>query len=234
MGVVILMINCCTPKDEGVLNSVGNGRQRLWENQGWHSINAAMNSAATCGMIALPAPRSLPTSPGNSRVVIDRCELPPSFVFVVRPPSESLAFGVGHPEKALPDVWRADARSAQIGGPDGISQVFQVSTNSGEPFAAKRARNLLSKDRCRAALGDEAVKSGPEVAFVGMALALSRARKRLTGTGACPDWTVVVPSGKAERQGPSANSGEEMALSVFLDIVDLDISDAPLLTSSPA
>ena len=46
--------------------------------------------------------------------------------------------GVGHPEQALSDVRRAEARSAQIGGPDGISQCFQVSAYSGEPFTSKR------------------------------------------------------------------------------------------------
>src|SRR5262245_13574370 len=89
--------------------------------------------------------------------------------------------GVGHEPQSLPDVRRADARSAQIGGPDGIYQSLQVSSNSGEPLAAIRACNLLAKDHCRAALGDEAVKSGPEVSLVGMAAAQSRARKRLTG-----------------------------------------------------
>jgi hypothetical protein len=54
-------------------------------------------------------------------------------------------------------VWRRDACSAQIGGPDGISQAFQVSAYSGEPFTSSAVRNLLSKDCCRAALGDEAV-----------------------------------------------------------------------------
>lgn len=43
------------------------------------------------------------------------------------------AFGVGHPPQSLPDVRRPDARSAQIGGPDAISQCFQVSAYSGEP-----------------------------------------------------------------------------------------------------
>jgi len=72
-------------------------------------------------------------------------------------------------------VRRADARSRQIGGPDGISQVLQISAYSGEPFAAILARNLLSKDRCRAALGDEAVKSGPEMSSIEMTAALSGA-----------------------------------------------------------
>jgi hypothetical protein len=48
----------------------------------------------------------------------------------------ALASGVGHPEKALSDVRRPRARSAQIGGPDCISHTFQVSTYSGEPFAS--------------------------------------------------------------------------------------------------
>jgi hypothetical protein len=65
------------------------------------------------------------------------------------------------PEQPLPPVRRADARSAQIGCPAGISQLFQVKANSGEPFTSILARNLLSKHRCRAALGDEVVKSGP-------------------------------------------------------------------------
>ena len=60
------------------------------------------------------------------------------------------AIGVGHPDasppESLPDVRRADARSAQIGGPDSISQRFQVKPYSGEPRPARTACNLLSKD----------------------------------------------------------------------------------------
>jgi hypothetical protein len=96
--------------------------------------------------------------------------------------SGSVAQGVGHPEQSLPDMRRPAARSAQIGTPAGISCVFQVRTYSGEPLAPINARNLFSKDNWRLALFDEAVKSGPEVSFVGMAFALSSARKRLTGT----------------------------------------------------
>ena len=60
--------------------------------------------------------------------------------------------------------------------------MLQVSAYSGEPLPAILARNLLSNDNWRPALGDEAVKSGPEVSFVDMAFPLSCARKRLTGT----------------------------------------------------
>ncbi len=142
----------------------------------------------------------------------------------------SVAFGdfhpsiaIGHPEQALADVRRARARSAKIGGPDGISSAFQVSAYSGEPFKAIASRDLLSKDRCRAALGDEAVKSGPEVSFVGMALPLSCARKRLTGTGAGPDGTA--PSGEGEGEGPAADAGEEVALVVAKEVVGPNIDN---------
>jgi hypothetical protein len=140
--------------------------------------------------------------------------------------SAPLTRGVGHPEKPLSDVRRGDARSAQIGTPDGISETFQVSAYSGEPFTSIFARNLLSKDRCRAALGDEAVKSGPEVSLVGMAFALSRARKRLTGATGGPDFSVIGPIGKTEGVGPSANAGEEMALPKRSKLVGVDFDDA--------
>src|SRR5690606_10645840 len=60
--------------------------------------------------------------------------------------------GVGHPPKPLADVRRTDARSRQIGGPDDISQRFQVRPYSGEPFTSSLARNLFSKDNWRTAL----------------------------------------------------------------------------------
>jgi hypothetical protein len=92
------------------------------------------------------------------------------------------AIGVGHKPQPVPPVRRPDTASWHNGGPDGISTGLQVSAHSGEPFPSILARNLLSKQDCRTALGDEAVKSGPEVSFVGMATPLSSDRKRLTGT----------------------------------------------------
>jgi hypothetical protein len=139
---------------------------------------------------------------------------------------QSLAAGVGHPVQPLPPVRRSDARSAQIGSPAGISQVFQVSANSGEPFTSIRARNLLSKDDCRTALGDEIVKSGPKVALVGVALALARARKRLTGTGACPDAGDAFESCPAQGEGPAADPGEEVALVVLGELIGLHLQNA--------
>jgi len=84
-----------------------------------------------------------------------------------------LAAGVGHPVEPLSDVRCALARSAQIGGPDRISQCFQVSTYRGEPVPSSTARNLLSKDCCRLALGDELGEGWPEVPLVGGAEALA-------------------------------------------------------------
>ncbi len=124
---------------------------------------------------------------------------------------------------------RSRARSAQIGGPEGISQVFQVSTNSGEPFTSILARNLLSKDFWKSQLGDEIVKSGPEVSFVGMALVRARARKRLTGTGAGPDGATIGPAGKSQGVGPAADPGEEMALDKASEVSGFDIDNAPLV-----
>ena len=94
----------------------------------------------------------------------------------------SIAFGVGHPVKPLPPVRRPDGASRNNGGPAGISTGLQVNPNSGEPLESSLARNLLSKHDCRPADGDETVKSGPEVALVGMAASEPSARKRLTGT----------------------------------------------------
>src|ERR1035437_1845470 len=104
-------------------------------------------------------------------------------------------------------MWRADARSAQIGTPDGISSSFHVSAYSGEPFTSIRTRNLFAKDDCRTALGDEPIKRGPQVSFVGMAFPLSSARKRLTRTGAGPDWFISWPSSERESFRPSSEIG---------------------------
>jgi hypothetical protein len=147
-------------------------------------------------------------------------------------PPRSFVSGVGHPVKPLSSVRRADARSAQIGSPDGISCSFQVSANSGEPFTSICSRNLFSKDRCRPALGDERVKSGPQVSFVGMAFSLSSARKRLTRTGAGPDRPFVWPAGEPERGAPSANPGEKMALCVSFEFIGFDFQDAPFVNDT--
>lgn len=158
--------------------------------------------------------------------VLPVSDIAPSFG--VRPP---FGIGVGHgaPVEPLPAMRRADGASWQIGGPAGISSGLQVSANSGEPFASIEARNLLSNDRCRAALGDEAVKSGPEVALVGMATSLSSDRKRLTWKGRGPDFSVSGETGEVKRAGPSADAGEEVALPKRSKVGGIDVEDASLI-----
>jgi hypothetical protein len=63
------------------------------------------------------------------------------------------------------------------------------------------------------------------MAFVRRAEPLARRRERLTGTGACPDGPVVGPSGKSKSVRPDADSGEEMALDVSVEIGGLNIGD---------
>jgi hypothetical protein len=142
---------------------------------------------------------------------------------------QSRAEVVGHPVQPLSPVGRADARSAQIGSPAGISQVFHVKTNSGEPFAAIFARNLFAKDRCRPALGDEAVKSGPQVPLVGVPLSLASARKRLTGTGSGPDSGHALKVGPSQSERPSADAGEKMTLCESLKLMGLYLGYAALI-----
>jgi hypothetical protein len=84
---------------------------------------------------------------------------------------------------------------------------------------------LLSKQNWRAELGDEALKSGPEMSFVGMALPLSCDRKRLTGWASGPDGAVFGPAGVSEGASPDANPGEEMALGETSEVVSQNIDN---------
>jgi hypothetical protein len=128
-------------------------------------------------------------------------------------------------EETLADVRRADARSAQISSPDGVARCFQVSAYNVEPAEAVLARNLLSKDDWRTALGDEPVKLGPEVALVGKSGSLSGGAEGLTRAGASPDGSVVGPSCETEGVGPDADPGEEVALREFAKIVGSNIDN---------
>lgn len=74
---------------------------------------------------------------------------------------ESVIVAVGHDPQPLSDVRSADARSADIERPCGVTLDFQVRENKVEPSEAVLACNLLAKDDARAALRDEPVPSGP-------------------------------------------------------------------------
>jgi hypothetical protein len=130
----------------------------------------------------------------------------------MRPPLSSECPGVGHEVESLPDVRRADARSAGIRRPDGVTRSLQVSRNKVEPREARAARNLFAKHDVRAALADEPEPVGPEVPGVGKASGFARCAERLARAGAGPDGPVVRPAGAAQRVAPHPDSGKEVAL----------------------
>jgi hypothetical protein len=63
------------------------------------------------------------------------------------------------------------------------------------------------------------------MAFVIGRLALSGCGEGLAWATACPNRSVVGPSGKSERVRPSANTGEEMGLLIALKVVSLGFND---------
>jgi hypothetical protein len=137
-------------------------------------------------------------------------------------PEVSCACGVVQPfsnkPEALADVRGADARSAQICRPNGVARCFHVRLYSVEPAEAVLTRNLLSKDDWRTALADEPVELGPEVALIGKSGSFSGGAEGLARTGAGPDGPVVGPSCETEGVGPNADTGEEVALGVALEV----------------
>jgi hypothetical protein len=60
-------------------------------------------------------------------------------------------------------------------------------------------------------------------------LSLAGGTEGLAGTRACPNRSVVGPSGEPEGVGPSGNAGEEVALGVATEVVGLDLEDASLV-----
>ena len=126
----------------------------------------------------------------------------------------------------------ADARSAQICRPNGVTLVFQVSRYSVEPRESKRAANLFSKHHCRRALAYEVCPHSEEVSVVdGFAPAVSNA-KRLTRAASGPDRTLIRPPGEPECIGPPSNAGEEMGLGIVPEVVGSHVDDASLVNIS--
>jgi hypothetical protein len=134
-------------------------------------------------------------------------------------------FGVGHPEKPLPDVGSADAVCAQYNRPDRVAVRFQVCRYSIEPVEPNRLRNLFPKDSLRMELGDKPMKDGPQVAIIASSFALACGTEGLTGAGACPNRSACRPSGKIKGKAPAADPGEEMALRVVSDVISFHLRD---------
>jgi hypothetical protein len=139
---------------------------------------------------------------------------------------------VGHPEKALSHMGRGEAASREIGTPDSIAQRFQVSPYSGEPLAAKRTCNLLSKNRWRQAVFDEALKLRPQMARVSGGKLFPGLGKGLAGWTPGPYRTLLLPIRQAKGIRPAPDPGKEMALSVFNEFFRSDIFDASLIDDS--
>jgi hypothetical protein len=135
------------------------------------------------------------------------------------------AFGVGHEIHSLPDVRSADARSAGIETPAGVSLVIQVRSYKVEPREAVKARYLFAKDCDRSSCFDESKPSWPKVPRIVERFAFAGRAEGLTGAGASPDFAVVGPSGEPECVTPNSNTAEEMALGVASQIVGLNIEN---------
>jgi hypothetical protein len=139
---------------------------------------------------------------------------------------QSRVVGVTHPVQSLSDVRRADARSAQIGGPSGVARSFQVSAYKVEPSEAVLACNLLAKDDWRAALFDEVVEGWPEVPLVSKPSAFACIGERLTRAATCPHSSGVSPASKAESSGPDTDAREKMTLGELSQLNRMDVFDA--------
>ena len=133
------------------------------------------------------------------------------------------ASGVGHPIQSLSDVRRAEARSAGIDRPEGVTRAFHVIRYKVEPTEAVLARNLFAKHDWRTALSDEMEERGPKVPLVIKPAAFACRAERLTGARPGPEGPFVRPASKTRSKRPSSDSGEEMALSVTFKVIGLNV-----------
>lgn len=113
---------------------------------------------------------------------------------------------------------RSEARSAGIECPAGVTRLIQVSLYNVEPSEAVLAANLFANDEFRATLADKPEEVRPEVPLVSKPASLACRAERLAWAGCGPDGAIVGPSGAAEREGPHANAGEEVALGVPVEV----------------
>nr|WP_231038802.1 hypothetical protein [Nitratidesulfovibrio oxamicus] len=124
---------------------------------------------------------------------------------------------------------RAEARSAGIDRPAGVTRRFHVSEYKVEPRKTVFACNLFSKDDIRAALRDEMIECWPKMPLVSKPNAFACRAERLTRTGAGPHRSVVGPSGKSQGIAPHPDTGKEVALVKPGKVSWNDIFNAPLI-----
>lgn len=139
----------------------------------------------------------------------------------------SRVVGVGQNPEAVSPVGGVDGTSRDNDRPAGVVDAFQVIQHSVEPCLANRCRNLLSHERSGPAGTDEPEKVGPQVPIVILAFAIAGDGERLAGRASRPDLSIVRPPSKSSCEGPSADSGEEVALPVSGEVGRLNIGNAP-------
>jgi hypothetical protein len=132
--------------------------------------------------------------------------------------------GVARKEQPFSRMVETDTASRKNRRPDGVIQGFQIIADAIEPAAG--AGNLFAKDDARPDVSHEAPKLGPPISR--NCSASRRPRERLTRTRPRPGVSVA-PSGKLKRLRPSADPREEMALVESLQVVRLDVGNAPLV-----
>jgi hypothetical protein len=122
----------------------------------------------------------------------------------------TLAGIIADKPESVAKVVRTRARGLERDCPHGVAQGFHITSDKSEP--RRRACNLFTKDDCRAALADEFVPCGPEMAFVVEAKLLSDSGERPAGTRAGPAFSIITPTGETQACGPSADACEEVTL----------------------
>ena len=133
--------------------------------------------------------------------------------------------GVGHEVKPLPDVRCAEARSAGIDRPDGVTRCFQVSANKVEPSKSVRTCNLLAKHCVRSALANEPRPVRPEMALITESTAAPRCREGLAGETGGPDSLGIFPSCETQGIRPDADAGAEVDLGESSDVNSSNIDN---------
>jgi hypothetical protein len=136
---------------------------------------------------------------------------------------------IGHEVKSLADMRSADARSAGIECPAGVSLSFQVRANNVEPAEAVLARNLFAKDRARASCLSEPKNGRPCVPLVRSPCSLACRAERLARAGGCPDGSVVGPACGSQGVAPDSDPCEEVTLCESIKFLRCDIPDRTLV-----
>jgi hypothetical protein len=73
------------------------------------------------------------------------------------------------------------------------------------------------------------VEGRPQVPLVSKPAAAACRAERLAGTRAGPHRFIVRPAGETERETPSANAGEEVALSESNKLNCCNVADVPVV-----